>query len=300
VTVDLAVATQAFLDLTFFGLERLPRPGEEELAEDLLRTPGGGAITAIGAARLGLTAALVSPLGGDDAGAFVREALEREGVGAPEPSDVRTAVTVVMPLAGERAFVTFDPGAPVDGPAVRALAPRAVVADLDQLASLPEGPFVYASTGDQSAREYAGALPSLPRKPRALIVNEREALLLSGAGGVAAAAEALASFAETVVVTLGAAGAAAIGDGSLIEVPGVETAAAVDTTGAGDLFIAAYAWADQRGAGARERLSWAVLAAALSVAAPTGVGGAVDESKLISEGTRRGLAAIDAGARAAS
>ena len=51
---DLVVATPVFLDLTFVGLESLPALGEERFAAKLLRSPGGGAITAVGAARLGL------------------------------------------------------------------------------------------------------------------------------------------------------------------------------------------------------------------------------------------------------
>ena len=53
--VDLAVLTPAYLDYTFVGLEALPGPGEERFAGDMLRSPGGGAITAVGARRLGLT-----------------------------------------------------------------------------------------------------------------------------------------------------------------------------------------------------------------------------------------------------
>ena len=49
---DLVVATPVFLDLTFVGLESLPALGEERFAAELLRSPGGGAITAVGAARL--------------------------------------------------------------------------------------------------------------------------------------------------------------------------------------------------------------------------------------------------------
>jgi sugar/nucleoside kinase (ribokinase family) len=57
--VDIACAEPAFLDLTMAGLEAIPRPGEERLAKDFLRSPGGGAITAVGAARLGLSSSLV-------------------------------------------------------------------------------------------------------------------------------------------------------------------------------------------------------------------------------------------------
>ena len=45
-----------------------------------MRSPGGGAITPIGAARLGLQAALASPLGEDLDGDFMRAALEAEGM----------------------------------------------------------------------------------------------------------------------------------------------------------------------------------------------------------------------------
>src|SRR4029077_18241687 len=97
-TVDLAVATPPFLDLTFVGLEGLPAPGEERFAADLVRSPGGGAITAVGAARLGLSTALAAPLGEDDAGDFVRAALQRDGVATPDRRRPPTAHTLLTPV----------------------------------------------------------------------------------------------------------------------------------------------------------------------------------------------------------
>ena len=72
--------------------------------------------------------------------------------------------------------------------------------------------------------------------------------------------------------------------------PAIE-ATPLDTTGAGDLLVAAYIWGDLRGASPEECLSWAVLYAGLSVATPTGVGGAVSEARLLEEGAQRGLTA---------
>ena len=57
-----------------------------------------------------------------------------------------------------------------------------------------------------------------------------------------------------------------------------------------DLLVAAYIWADLRGASPEECLRWAVIYAGLSVAMPTGVGGAVGEARLLEEGAERGLA----------
>ena len=88
-SVDVVVTATAFMDITFIGLESVPRPGEERFAGDLLRSPGGGAINAIGASRLGLTAALAVPLGEDLDGRFIREALDRGGDRARPPAPAR-------------------------------------------------------------------------------------------------------------------------------------------------------------------------------------------------------------------
>jgi ribokinase len=289
VNVDLAVLTPAFLDYTFVGLEALPGPGEERFAGDMLRSPGGGAITAVGAKRLGLTAALVAPLGDDLAGRFVRRVLEEEGIAVGEPRGTRTPTTVVMPVAGERSMVTVDPGVRARPGDLEPLSPRAVAATLEQIDLVPAGPRAYLTCGDDDARAFAGRLPRVARKLRALIVNRREAAVLTGTENSADAAGQLAGVAETAVVTLGPDGAVAVIDGRTVRVEGAGAAPVLDTTGAGDLFAAALAWADLRGADPDAALAWANLYAGLSVCAHTGTGGAVARERLIEEGERRGL-----------
>jgi sugar/nucleoside kinase (ribokinase family) len=288
-SVDLACAEPAFLDLTFTGLEAIPAPGEERLADDLLRSPGGGAITAIGAARLGLTTALVSPLGDDVTGELLRSALADDGVRWAGRRVARTPVTVVLPAHGDRAMATFDPGEQVTAAELAAVEPRAVVLSLPRLAFAPATARVYATVGDIDARALAGGeLPDL-RRVRALLVNEREAELLTGVADPAHAAELLAERTPVAIVTLGRRGALAAGAEGTFRVGGlvVDT---VDTTGAGDLFSAAYVWADRWGVALAERLHWAVLYAALSVRVATAVAGAVSLQALLEEGAQHGLA----------
>jgi sugar/nucleoside kinase (ribokinase family) len=294
VNVDLAVVTPAYLDYTFVGLEALPGPGEERFAGDMLRSPGGGAITAVGASRLGLKTALVAPLGDDLAGRFVRLALKEEGIAVGEPRGSRTPTTVVMPVAGERSMVTVDPGVRARASDLEPLSPRAVAATLEQIDLLPDGICAFVTCGDDDARAFAGRLPRVSRKMRALFVNRREAAVLTGAETPEAAAERLAEVAETAVVTLGPNGAVAVVGDRAVSVDGLSDGPVVDTTGAGDLFAAAFAWADLSGADPEVALAWANLYAGLSVGAHTGVGGAVGLERLIEEGERRGLPPLPA------
>jgi len=291
VNVDLAVLTPAYLDYTFVGLEALPGPGEERFAGDMLRSPGGGAITAVGACRLGLTTALVAPLGDDLAGRFVRRELDAEGVILGEPRGTRTPTTMVMPVGGERSMVTVDPGIRARAADLEPLSPRAVSATLEQIDLVPNGVCTFLTCGDDDARAFAGRLPQVAsgRRPRALIVNRREAGILTGAETPAEAAARLAEVADIAAVTLGADGAVAFVEGHELRVDGSDAAPVLDTTGAGDLFAAALAWGDLSGADPEVSLAWANLYAGLSVGSHTGTGGAMTRERLLAEGRGRGL-----------
>ncbi len=287
-SVDVLVTATAFMDLTFIGLESVPRPGEERFAGDLIRSPGGGAINAIGAARLGLSSALAVPLGEDLDGSFIRAALEAEGIGLATGAGTRTPTTVVMPWGGERAMVTYEPLASTSAAEVAAFDPSAVIVALDQLDLVPPGACGYATCGDDDARAFAAHPPRDLDRARALFVNRREALLITGEQTPEKAAERLGAEVEIVVVTLGPEGAMARLDGELVRAPGFEMDA-VDTTGAGDLLCAAFVWADLSGADLEVALRWAVLYGSLSVTVPTGAAGAVTLERLMEEGSARGL-----------
>jgi sugar/nucleoside kinase (ribokinase family) len=67
------------------------------------------------------------------------------------------------------------------------------------------------------------------------------------------------------------------------------TGEARDTTGAGDLFAAAYVWADLAELPLEERVRWAVLYASLSVRSVGAVPGAASLKELLEAGRRDGL-----------
>jgi sugar/nucleoside kinase (ribokinase family) len=186
-------------------------------------------------------------------------------------------------------MVTVDPGVRASAADVAARAPRAVAANLDQLHVVPAGASAYVTGGEDEARAYAARPPKALIGARALFLNRREALALTGEASAEDAARRLAELAEVVIVTLAAEGAIACSGGEIAAAAAKPVERPVDTTGAGDLLVAAYVWADLRGAEPAERAQWAVLYASLAVTSPTGIGGAVKEAELIEAGLEWGL-----------
>lgn len=264
-TVDVVCVGDPFLDLIFVGLPTMPALGEERLATRLKIVPGGMGNVAFALRRLGLDAVICGPIGRDLAGRVLEELMA--DVGVPwqgRPADA-TPVTVALPVDGDRALVSVMPEPTVDAETLRTLDMRAVVVDLPSVPLLPPVPRTYAVVGDPEVAALAGRLPESLDDIRALVLNQREAIGLTGLADGHDAAARLASLGTTVVVTRGGAGALAIEpDGRTIEVE-APSAQVADATGAGDLFMAAYVWADLGGHPIEERLRLATSYASLSL-----------------------------------
>jgi ribokinase len=293
VTVDVAVIGSAFLDLTFEGLERVPTIGEEVVARRLHIAPGGSGMQAIGAARLGLSAAIAARMGTDVTTNILRDFMREEGVelwegAAVGSDDLGVPVSALLSARGGVAMATVLGGAEPEERDVTKERCSAAVMSLGRLHLAPPGASIYAVTG---ALEIAHVKGKVDRKgdARALILNAAEVTALADESDPEEAGRRMTRYAETVVVTLGAEGAVAVpADGKAVRVaaPVMEV---VDATGAGDLFVAAYVWADLHGATLMDAVAWACLYAALSVRAPTAFAGAVHLGELLAEGSARGL-----------
>jgi sugar/nucleoside kinase (ribokinase family) len=104
--VDLLVVGEAFEDLIFAGLPRLPKRGEELRCAHYVSTVGGGAvITAAAAARLGVATGVISALSTEGVRYLRTQRVHVTNVKrAREPH----AVTAALSTPAERSFVTFD------------------------------------------------------------------------------------------------------------------------------------------------------------------------------------------------
>ena len=239
------------------------RPRRGALRRRALRSPGGGAITAVAAARLGLETALVAPLGADLGGEYVRRELEDEGVAVAGFRTKRTPETVVMPVGEERTMVTVDPGIRARAADVAALTPVAIAANLDQLDLLPERDALLPDLRRRRRARVRGPAPAQPVGARALFLNARTRSCSPAPTRPRRPPRSRRlgrdrrHHARRRARDRGGRRAAAS------RCPTSTTGPVVDTTGDRDLLCAAYAWADLRGARRRRapQLGAALLAA---------------------------------------
>ncbi|WP_328498222.1 carbohydrate kinase family protein [Streptomyces sp. NBC_00414] len=307
-TFDLLVIGDANPDVVLGPLHAPLAFGQHEqlVGSGLLTLGGSAAIMACGAARLGLEVAFAGRIGDDEAGRFVRAALDDRGVdtGALRVDrTLATPLTVVLTLSdGDRAILT-SPGTltatgPEDVPRDLLVTSRHIHAAsyflLPELAAaLPElfgtararGATTSLDTNDDPSGRWApDALPATLAVTDFLLPNAQEAIALSAAmpasaalsstagttaESVETAAAALAAQGPHVIVKNGAAGAVAHDGSTLLSTDGIP-AQPVDTVGAGDSFDAGFVAAHLRGLSTAHALALAAACGALSTRAHGG------------------------------
>lgn len=258
------------IDLIAYA-QRAPGPGETVIGERFQSGFGGkGANQAVMARLLGAEVSFVGALGDDAYATMTLENFARLGVDAsgvmrvPGSSGVAPiwveadGTNRIIVISGANDLVTADHAAA----AVTGMA--AVDVAVGQF-EIPQG---VTAAGFSAARAHgattilnpapaAAILPELLATTDWLIPNSVEFAILAGTGGGSVGGggseggsetlpdAALAAFAATtgtrLVVTLGSRGAALVNrDGTVTRVP-AEPVTAIDTTGAGDAFVGAFA-----------------------------------------------------------
>ncbi|WP_053732035.1 ribokinase [Nocardia sp. NRRL S-836] len=270
-TNSLLVLGSANADLVV-EVGRRPAGGETVLGGDTVVLPGGkGANTAVAAARVGASVALVGALGDDGYGTLLRESLESSGVGtalvktSPRPTGI--AYITVTP-DGENSIVV-SPGAnqdvtPSDVDALSFDGVRVLTCSLEvPLETVGHAIEVAARAGVRTVLNLSPVAP-MPAATlgqlSVLIVNEHEAAQLAPTWQ-----DLLDLGPEAAIVTLGSRGVAVVAASGTVEVPAVEVAEVVDTTGAGDAFAGALSARLAAGDPLPDAARYAVKVAALSV-----------------------------------
>lgn len=256
--MKLLCAGEAFEDLVFFALERLPELGEEIKTDHFTATIGGGAvITAVQAARLGMRVGLLSALGDAAVARLKRERVSVTNLRRPKEPH---AITAALSTAEDRAFVTFNGvNAKLESRLAREL-PKAT-ADHVHLCFYPHDCAQWTRivnqlrkrgvttswdfgwneplTGDRGLTGLTDALDFV-------FVNELEARLYTGEATLEAALPHWRQRQAITIVKMGDNGAVWLTRARDIHFPAPRVKV-VDTTGAGDAFNAGFLVAWMRG-----------------------------------------------------
>jgi ribokinase len=280
----LVVVGSANIDL-MLAVSRLPRAGETITGERFSTAAGGkGANQAIAAARLGAAVTFIACVGDDLYGTVALDGLRAEAIDVSHvqvAESVATGVAIVLTDSSGENCIALSPGANALLGRANITAARASIAGAGLLVCQLESPLAAVKFAIDAA--HGAGVPVLlnpaPAQPRDdellrglrfLVPNESEAGSLTGIEVVdartaeLAASALLAKGVQTVMLTRGAAGVMLAERDACVHLP-AHRVNAIDTTGAGDTFIGAFAASWLRGDSVPDAIAYAQSAAAYSV-----------------------------------
>jgi ribokinase len=260
---------------TVLRLARFPAPGETLTALDMAEFHGGkGSNQAVAVARAGGRVALLAAIGNDGAGKAARALWANDGIDAEavQMAEAPTgAATILLDAAGENQIIII-PGANAELTLPPSFIPPPDVTVVLAQLETPQAATAALFRALPEARRILNVAPAAPIMPELLattdmlVLNETEAAILTqreaepAALALALAAEAM----REVVVTAGAAGAFWARPDSVVIDATPPRIKAVDTTGAGDAFLGAFAAFTAEGFAPEKTLRLAVAAGALA------------------------------------
>jgi ribokinase len=265
---------------------RFPEPGETILGGDLETIPGGkGANQAVAAVRLGSEVAMVGRLGDDVFATQLRQNLVEDGVDvtyvSESPETASGVALIVVDNDGQNSIVVASgANAKVTAQDVDRAAEAITTADV--LLLQLEIPLEAVRRAAEIAHERGVKVILNPAPAQTLpadilslvdilIPNESELSALSGLRTTSlmemkiAASKLRRSGVETVILTAGENGALLAGTAGDCHFPAFSLKKVVDTTAAGDAFVAGVATAIAEGKSLSEAVPWGNAAGALAI-----------------------------------
>lgn len=277
-------------DIIFGGLSKIPVQGEEEYCEVFDVKAGGGANTAMGLSRLDIPVSMFTRLGDDEFGRIVLKHMIESGINKESimlEREVKTAVSAVMSTVNDRCFASF-------GGSGSSFLSTDQEDRLERAIALADHIHTNVSYCINSpivdiCKKYKRTLSLdsswMPELDLSLILpaisyctyftpNEVEAMQLTKSDTNEKALALLTEEAPGTIITLGVGGSITISSGKLYHQPNVTYGLAVDSTGAGDMYLSGLIYGLVNGASKEESMRIASHTAGYSV---TYYGG-VDES----------------------
>ncbi len=242
------------VDLLYQGFDRLAGVGEELYCKDFSLQLGGGLpATLINLGRLGISTKIATELGNDIFSNFAKEKFTQNGV---NPTNLYSGegiplnITSAIILPKDRTFYTYGKGnIEPDDKALEtfySIARGSKICMMQLGGFLPvykklkeEGTILVLDTGwddEMSIEKYRDYLELADY----YTPNRKEAMKITGSDTPENAAHALKQYFEKVVVKVDADGCIGIDGDEEFFVPSIEEFVNVDSTGAGDAFLAGF------------------------------------------------------------
>jgi len=263
---------------------RIPEPGETIIGGEFCNVPGGkGANQAVAAARIGALVSMVGRVGSDAFAEPLLHNLASDGIDhtfVTRDSEAATGVAlIVVDDVGQNSIVVAS-GANMRFSPTDVDAAKAAIAAADVVLLQLESPLDAVTRAAEIARAHGVrvVLNPAPARPLpatllslvdVLVPNESETALLTDmpiadhAEAEAAAAALRRSGVGTVILTLGERGAL-LAQGEDVELIPAFEVTPIDTTAAGDAFVAGFAVALAEGKTLAEAVRWGNAAGALA------------------------------------
>jgi len=263
---------------------RLPQPGETILGNDYRIFFGGkGANQSIAAARCGASVSMIGKVGDDDSGRSARDNLERNGVaatGVRNESETPTGMAMILVEDSGQNMIAVVSGANsrLKPDNIETASPMFQNAGL--LIVQLEIPLETVEAAILAARKAEAHVVLNPSPGRPLpenlltqtdsfILNETELVLITGENDLLKGVTQLVEKSGArVVVTLGAQGVVICAPDYPMQYIASHKVEVVDTVGAGDAFVGAYAAAVTEGKSFAQAAAWGNAAGALAVTKP--------------------------------
>lgn len=242
------------VDLLYQGFDRLAGVGEELYCKDFSLQLGGGLpATLINLGRLGISTKIATELGNDIFSNFAKEKFTQNGVNPTNlysGNDIPLNITSAIILPKDRTFYTYGKGnIEPDEKALETfyqIAKGSKICMMQLGGFLPvykklkeEGTILVLDTGwddEMSIEKYHDYLELADY----YTPNRKEAMKITGTDTPEDAAKALKQYFDKVVVKVDADGCIGIDGNEKFFVPSIEEFINVDSTGAGDAFLAGF------------------------------------------------------------
>jgi len=290
----IAGAAATNVDLLYQNMPRLPGPGEEVFTDKFSVQLGGGLpATLINIGRLGIKTKIATELGSDMFSCFAKEQFEKNNVtplNLYNGSDIPLNITSAVILENDRSFITYGSGNfrpdekaseafynMASGASICLMTPGGFTDIYRRLKE--QGTIMVLDMGwdDELSFEKYGELLEIADY---YTPNRKEALKLTGCSNAEDAAYELKKYFDKVIVKVDKNGCIGIDENGMFFCKSVDSFRRVDSTGAGDAFLAGLCYGLYHNYSFRECIEFGNITGGKAVTAVGALSAYVNEKEL--------------------